>query len=157
VTAGGASSLSLPVRAPRPQDEALRGFDEPESAPALPITWLRERRPLQEVTTEVAERRVRILLRRDFAGSQRLPSGAEYHDHDPVTFTIHEDDPLTARVECERRIEVREGDWRVRIEVRSVMTADRDDYRVTSTIDAYEGDSRVRSRTFDSVIARDHS
>ena len=157
ITTGGESSLSLPLRTPRSDDRRVREFAAAETAPALPITWLRRRRPLQEVTREIGERTVRILMRRDFAGARRLPSGLEYHDHDPVTFTIREDDPLSARVECQRRIELRDGDWRTHVELRSVMTADAVNYHVTSVIEAYERDERVHTRTFESVIPRNHT
>jgi putative CocE/NonD family hydrolase len=35
----GESSLVLPVRPPRPEDAALRPFDQPESAPQTPTNW----------------------------------------------------------------------------------------------------------------------
>jgi tRNA(Met) C34 N-acetyltransferase TmcA len=37
------------------------------------------------------------------------------------------------------------------------MTADASDYLVSSTIDAYEGDTRVHSRTFTATIPRNHT
>jgi uncharacterized protein len=156
VMTGGASTLGLPVRAPRPEDDALAPLGPPETAPPLAFEWLRQRAPRQDVTRDDATGTVEYAMSRDFFGAKRLPSGLEYHDHDPVTLSIVDGDPLSAKVECGRRIEIRRGDWRTRIEVRSVMTADADDFHVSSVVDAYEGDTRVHTRAFAHQIPRDH-
>jgi putative CocE/NonD family hydrolase len=157
ISTGGASSLSLPVRAPRSGDEALSEFGPPETAPALPVTWLRQRAPLQTVQFDPATGTVDYEMSRDFSGAQRLPSGIEYHDHDPVTLTICAGDPLSARVRCRRRIDIRRDGWSTRIELEAEMTADIDNYRLTTTIDAYEAEARIHSRTFTASVPRDHT
>jgi putative CocE/NonD family hydrolase len=156
VTSGGASFLTLPRRTSGADDAGLT-FEAAETAEPLPVTILREREPMQQVTTDIAERTVRVLMRRDFVGAQRLPSGLEYRDYDPVTFTIRDDDPLSARVECERRVDVGRADWRTHVHVRSQMTASAGDYLITSVIEAYEGDTRIHARTFESTIPRNHT
>ena len=98
-----------------------------------------------------------MLMSRRFVGARRFPSGLEYHDDDPVVFTIADGDPLSARVECRRRIEVSRGDaWRTRIDMLATMTADADDFHVASVLEAYEGDVRVHVRTASASIPRDH-
>jgi putative CocE/NonD family hydrolase len=156
VITGGDSSLSLPVRAPRPEDATLAPLGPPETAPPLAFEWLRRRAPRQEVAREDASGAVEFRMSRDFFAAKRLPSGLEYHDEDPVTLSIVEGEPLSAKVECARTIKLERGDWRTRIEVRSVMTADADDFHVSSVVDAYEGDTRVHTRAFTNQIARDH-
>jgi predicted acyl esterase len=156
ITTGGTSFLMLPRRTPRGDDGGLT-FEAAETAQPLPVTILREREPMQQVTTDIAERTVRVLMRRDFVGAQRLPSGLEYRDYDPVTLTIRDDDPLSARVECERLVEVGRAGWRTRVHVRSQMTASASDYLITSVIEAYEGDTRIHARTFQSTIPRNNS
>jgi hypothetical protein len=157
ISTGGASSLSIPVRVPSPEDAQLPPLERPESAPPLPVVRLRQRRPIQTVLLDAATGGVCYKMSRDFSGAQRMPSGLEYDDHDPVTFTIIDGDPLSARVRCERRIEVRRADWRTRIELLSEMTADASDYLVTTTIEAYEADTRIHARTFTCAIPRDHT
>jgi hypothetical protein len=99
----------------------------------------------------------RYLLRRDFSGVRTHPGGLEYGDYDPITMTIREGDPLSARVTVERNIEQRRGEWNVRITLRSEMTADADDYLISTSIDAYERDTRVHSRTHVARVPRNHS
>jgi predicted acyl esterase len=157
VTTAGASRLRLPVRPPRTTDGELRSFEPPVSPPPLPLVRLRDRAPQQLVIHDEIARTAQLEMRRNFAGAYRLPSGLEYDDDDPVVFTIREDDPLSARVECERRIELRRGDWRTRIEVYAQMSADATDYLVSSTVHAYEGNQRVHSRTSTRTIPRRHT
>ena len=157
ISAGGASSLTIPVRTPRLADDDLPPFGPAETAPALPVIWLRQRRPTQAVSRDDATGVVTYHMSRDFAGAQRVPSGLEYDDRDPVTFTIRADDPLSARVLADRWIEIRRGDWRTRIELRSQMTADASDYRVSTTIDAYEANTRIHTRTFTTTVPRHHT
>jgi hypothetical protein len=154
---GGTSVLRVPVRAPQDADGAVPAFGPAEQAPPLEVTWRRARNPTQTVHVDQASGETRYLLMRDFSGARRHPNGLEYGDYDPVTLTIREGDPLSARVTVERNIEQRRGDWCVRIEVRSEMTADAADYLVSTSIDAYEGDTRVHTRTHVARVPRDHS
>jgi uncharacterized protein len=155
ISTAGASSLTIPVRVPRPEDDDLRPFGPPETAPPLAVVRLRQRRPMQTVTLDSVTGTTCYRMSRDFSGGQRMPSGLEYHDHDPVTFTIRDNDPLSARVHCERRVEILRDDWRTRIELRSDMTADATDYLLSTTIDAYEGETRIHTRTFTATVPRD--
>lgn len=60
--------------------------------------------------------------------------------------TAIEGQPLATMHRCERSTSLSSGDWRVRVELVSVMTSDRTDFHLTTTLDAYEGDVRVFSR-----------
>jgi hypothetical protein len=157
ISTGGASLLTVPVRKRSSADDDLPAFGPPETAAPLPVTRLRQRRPKQTVWHDRVTGTVGYEMSRDFSGAQRMPSGLEYHDHDPVMFTVRDGDPLSAKVSCRRRIEILRGDWRTRIELRSVMTADANDYLVSSAIDAYEADTRIHSRTFTATIPRNHT
>lgn len=157
ITVHAGSALRLPARAPRPTADARVAFAEPETAPPLDVEMLRARAPQLRTAHDAIAGRTELLMARDFNGAQRLPSGLEYHDEDPVVFSIVDGDPLSARVECRRRITVRRPDWETRIEVIAVMTADADRYHVSSTLDVYEGDTRVHSAAHAAAIPRDHT
>jgi putative CocE/NonD family hydrolase len=157
IATGGASALTVPIRAPSPRDADLAPFGPPETAPPLPVERLRPPSPTQTITTDPATGTVTYAMARGFSGAQRFASGLEYHDHDPITFTITDGDPLSARVRCERRVDILRGDWRTRVELRSQMTADAADFHLQTTIDAYEGEQRIHTRTFTAVVPRDHA
>ena len=161
--AGSGSAIEIPVRAPQPADARLPEFGPAEQAPPQAVQWIREPAPTQRMSTDPARDLVGYLVMRDFSGKRRHPNGLEYGDHDPVNLTLDERDPLTAKVTVSRTIEQAGGDpaqgsaWRTRIELRSAMTADATDYLLSTTIDAYEADTRVHSNTFTSRVARDHT
>jgi predicted acyl esterase len=154
-----AGALELPTRAPQPGDAELKPFAPPSTAEPLAIEQLRPRRPRLEIERDVLTGRTTLHMARDFTGAKRFPSGLEYWDADPVSFSIVDDDPLSARVEASRSIQIRRPEigWSTRIEVRAVMTADATHYHVSSTLDAYEGDTRVYTDAHTKAIPRDHA
>jgi putative CocE/NonD family hydrolase len=151
-----ASVLALPVRevAAEPADDP--GFGAPETSRPLPFTLLAERNPRWEIARDAVSGRHTVVMSRALWGSRRLPDGLEYRDRDPVRFAIVEGDPLSARVECERTIEIGRGDWRTRIEVRAQMSADAESFHVTGTLDVFEGETPVIARAHSLRIPRDH-
>ncbi|MDW7748185.1 hypothetical protein [Halomonas sp.] len=66
------------------------------------------------------------------------------------------DDYATVSGEVINRRRFERGDWRVDIVTRTVMTSTASHFHLNATLDAYEGDERVFSRTWNEVIPRDH-
>jgi putative CocE/NonD family hydrolase len=157
VRTGGGAQLLLPARTPHPQDRELKPFEPPAHASPLPVVALRARQPEHLIRHDPATGELTVRIRRDFGGGQRLPSGMEYSEYDPTTLTIHDDDPLSAKAVCERRIEMRRGEWSTRIELKSTMTCTAHDYRLSTLIDAYERDTRVHTRAFARTIPRHYT
>jgi hypothetical protein len=71
------------------------------------------------------------------------------------TFSISEGQPLSARVRCDRQIEISRGDWQTRVETSSVMTSDVSHFHLTNTLDAYEGQTRVFTKSWSRAIPRE--
>jgi putative CocE/NonD family hydrolase len=155
--AGTGSAVEIPVRTPQAADAQLPGFGPAEQAQPLPVQWIRAPAPIQTMFADPARGLLSYVVRRDFGGARRHPNGLEYGDFDPVTLTIDERDPLTAKVTVSRNIEQGRGEWRTRIALRSEMTADAADYLLSTTIDAYENEARVHSHSFTARVPRDHS
>ena len=84
----------------------------------------------------------------------RLPDGLEITERARDRFTIRQGDPLSARVECDRVLGLERGDWKVEVRTRSVMTADRDSFRLLDTVEAFEAGDLVFERTWDRSIPR---
>jgi uncharacterized protein len=151
----GASSVELPVRAPRPEDAGLAPFSEPETAARLAIE---EREP------DSATRRVvrdfltgEAVLTYEHGGGRRvLPSGVEMADSARETFTIREGDPLSARVWCEQRVEIASDRVRTRVETDSEMWSDAERFHVRNQIRAYENEALVHDDDRSFTVPRDH-
>ena len=84
-----------------------------------------------------------------------LPDGIEYDTVGSDSYTITEGNPLSAAVQCTRTIQVGRGDWRTRVATVSTMTADATMFYVTNTLDAFEGDTQVFTKTWTFSVRRD--
>jgi hypothetical protein len=148
------SSLVLPVRAPRPEDETLRPFDEPELAPKLAVE---ESSP--PVVRRTIERDVgtgETVLRYCYGnGRRRLPGGTEIDDAYEEVFRIVEGDPLSARVETSGRVELGRDAWRVEIETTSSLSSDAEAFHLENRVDAYESGERVATKRWARTIPRE--
>jgi hypothetical protein len=151
----GASSLVLPIRQPRAEDGDLRPFEEPEAAPAWRRTVLVpgkserriERDPLRRLTTTT-------VVSDD--GVYRLDAiDLEVGQSSIQRYSIEDDDPTSARVEIAWTTTRARGAWRVRTETRTVMTCTREAFEIAATMEAFEADRRVFSRTWDRKVPRD--
>ncbi len=85
-----------------------------------------------------------------------IGSGMAVDDHLVERYTIRDGDPLSLKVHIERALELQRETWRVRVEARSTMRADAAHFHLSNHLDAYEGDTRVFSRSWTKNIPRNH-
>jgi len=150
----GASSLVLPVRPPRAEDERVR-FEEPETAPPL---------GLRETETGSASRRVvrdfvsgEVVLTYAHSGGRRtLPSGVEIADEGVETFTIRDGDPLSARVRVEASVELNRDGLRTRIDTESELWCDAEQFHTRSLVRASENGEQIHKAEREKRVPRDH-
>lgn len=158
----GACALDLPVRTPRPEDLAIRSFEEPEAAPtATRHIALRPPRFVRSFERDLTTNETTYRL---FSEGGDLESGSVMHV-DAINmdlghtverrFTIGETDPLSARAEIEEKLMMRRADWVVRVEAMTRLSADADSFRVEARLRATEGGEEVFNRVWDERIPRD--
>ncbi len=155
VELGANSWIEFPVRAARAEDAALAPFQEPAVAPPPKVKRLPHAAPVRTVTTDVGSGRTTITNDFDFFGCRRLPDGLEYTETAQDCFSITRGDPLSAEVTCVWEMNVGRGEWKTRIATRSTMTATKQSFLLTNTVDAYEGTKRIFSKTSTKEIPRD--
>ncbi|MDN5871352.1 MAG: CocE/NonD family hydrolase, partial [Nitrococcus sp.] len=154
------SWLDLPLRPPRPEDDALRAFEPPARAPAPEHTPLRmtqvERRLERDLTNNEAVYTT-FSDGGDFAGAAL----AHLPDIDLVvgytirkTFRIRDDDPLSAHAEIEQQTVLRRSGWATRIDCRTELSADGEDFRICAKLECYEGEAHFFSRQWDRKVKR---
>ena len=90
----------------------------------------------------------------DFGASRDLEHGLENGSHVEQRYSIHPDDPLSARHEARWRYEFRRGDWSVRIDTESVMTSDAASFHLAREVTAWEGDTIVVARRWAENVPR---
>jgi hypothetical protein len=141
------SSLVLPVRPARDDDDRLRPFEEPEQAPGLEEEKLDPVKGSRTVTRDFATGRTE--LRFDWAAGGRyrlVRAGLQTGYWTETTYSIVPDDPLSAEVRCTAATELGRDGWLTRAEIRSVMTCDADRFLVRTELEAFENGERVRLR-----------
>ena len=156
VACDAGSSVALPVRRAGASRDDLPPFGAPEISEPLEFEWLAEREPLWEISHDVVTNEHTMVMARALAGSKRYPNGIEYRDLDPVRFSIHEDDPLSAVVEASRTIQIGRGDWQTRVEVKARMWCDAADFHLSADLRVFEGDAEIHQREHRVSIPRDH-
>ena len=152
----GESRLSLPVRpARREEDAAIRSFGEPEGAPPIAKTLLQPTRQHWTVQRDLAND-VNTLEVLNDEGTFRLDDiDLEISTQVIERYSFNHADYNSLRGWCEWNRSFRRGDWQVQIITRTLLSSDATHFRVRATLDAYENDSRVFAKSWDSAIPRD--
>jgi putative CocE/NonD family hydrolase len=153
--AGEGCRLTLPVRTPQAADDTIPSFEPPEVSALLVQEILRSPTATRQIRREAIGGAYELVDRKDSGRVRLLDNDIEFGSINTNTYRIVEGDPLSASINCDRVGEMGRGDWRVRIETRSLMTADRDHFHVTNVLDAYEGGTRVAAKSWSLVVPRD--
>ncbi|WP_290785102.1 CocE/NonD family hydrolase [Halomonas sp.] len=152
----GRCRLVLPVRAPRPAEEAtLPAFGEPEGASPMAKTLLQPTQESWQVIRDLANDRTTLEVIND-EGRYRIDDidleiSARVTERYQYSYGSY--DSLSGWTEWQRSF--KRGDWEVRTLTRTLMTSDADNFRLRATLDAWEGDTRIFARTWDETIPRD--
>lgn len=156
----GQSTLTLPVRTPRAEDDDLWPFGEPEGAPDLEVTPLTDGEHAWRVTRDLATDVSRLEVLND-QGSFRIDETDTVVRRDTsewYEFTRNDVNSVRGETRTVRRFE--RDDWRVEVVTRTVLTSTPEDFRITAQLDAYEldaerGDPRVYAQSWQRSISRD--
>jgi len=151
---GEASRLTLPVRPPRAEDHDISPFEQPESSAPLEFEQLKIPLHTRTVQRDIGQKSLVLVDAVDGGRKKLLVNGLEFYSRAKDLFTIIEADPLSATVRCEHTMGLQRGDWQIRLETVSTMSADAETFYVTNLIDAYEGNSRVFTRASDFKVPR---
>lgn len=151
----GGSRVTLPIRLPRESDENLRPFGGPEGAPPLRKTVIESEhhnwRVIRDLATDESVLEVindggcvrfeDIDLEVTSAGRERYCSVGDEFD--------------SARGEISWVRVFRRRDWHAETRTRTVLTSTAEHFHLYADLDAFEGDKRVFSKSWDRLIKRD--
>jgi len=156
----GESTLDLPVRPPRPEDQALRPFAAPEAAPGTSHKKLRQLPTRRRLQTDLTTNEVVYTYESD-AGEFGGASLARLEDIDLdlgymllKRYRIIENDPLSAQTEFDQTTQLRREDWSIKIECRTRLSATLEAFQFSGDLVAYEGEERVARRDWTITISR---
>ncbi len=148
--------LILPVRAAKPDDDALRVMGEGRSPEPPPTTMLAPPEREFLVTHNLASNEVSLnVLNND--GKVRIEEiDMTFERKVRERYSYRSDKYDTVRGETVHERSFQRGDWRTLSVARTTLTSTRTHFLIRATLDAYEGDVRVFSKSWDEAIPRDH-
>jgi hypothetical protein len=156
----GTGWLDLPARPPRPEDARLRPFEAAEAAPGTAQKKLLHLVMRRTLETDLASNETTFTLRGD-GGELGGASLARIEEIDlDLGYTllkrhrINESDPLSAQSELAQTTRLQRGDWQVRIECRTRLTATLEAFQFTGDLEAFEGDVPFARREWNLTIPR---
>ncbi|GHC80567.1 CocE/NonD family hydrolase [Streptomyces violaceochromogenes] len=150
------STLTLPVRPVNEPDEvASSPFGEPEGTPPLAMTQVTPPEERWDVKRDLIDYRSELDIVKD-RGTVRfedigLEAGRRAHER----YTAVADDFTSVGGETTWTMRFHRDDWDVQVVTSTRLTCDETDFFVDATLDAYEGDRRVFSRTWNETVPRD--
>jgi hypothetical protein len=149
------SRLLLPEREPKPSDELLRDLGRPGEGRKLSTTLLVPSHREWEVKHNLATNEVLL----------HVTNNDPTYRLDDINWTVQKDvtekyfyknnnyDTLRGEVTSKRLF--RRDEWEVYTLTRTILTSSRTHFRIRATLDAYEEDTRIFSKTWDETIPRD--
>jgi hypothetical protein len=155
----GTSRLVLPIRAADGPDGDV--LSPAEAGPPAATTILETARISRTQSRDVGTGRVDYVLDADggYLGPGRRwridATGTEIGHRIRRSFSIHDDDPASARAEFVQTMELARGDWRVRLETSTSLAADATSFHAKCDAAAFDDDREIFRRTWRFSVPRD--
>jgi putative CocE/NonD family hydrolase len=153
----GASSIELPTRQPRAEDDKLPPFPPAETARPQKPTVLRPAKTEEYVVRDLVAAETALHSREDGGHTIAEGSALEYDAMKEEVFRIGDHDPASAGCDIRNSRKVGRGTWQTRVDTHTRMSCTAEEYILDATLDAYEGEKRILTRTWQRRIPRDFS
>ncbi|HNV60789.1 MAG TPA: hypothetical protein PKH72_14150, partial [Rhodoferax sp.] len=136
-----------------------RGEKPPVFAPAesaAPVELITVDKPWhkREVTMDQRTGETRMAIVDDFGRITIAEHGLTTWSCGRENYSILPHDPLSAKQECHWSMETSRGDWKVRTETYSSMTATKTHWHVKGRLEAYEGEKLILTREWNRKVKR---
>jgi len=151
----GLSSLELPGRPTRDGDDTLRELGEPEVLPVAPHRLQAAAHRGRFVEMDVASGEVVLRAIRDRGRIYLEDIDLGISARMVTDMKLVGEDPLSAINTTHSTITMEREGWRIRTESNTVLSCTIDHFIVSATLDAFEDDTRVFSKTWHRTIERD--
>ncbi|MYT68427.1 MULTISPECIES: CocE/NonD family hydrolase [unclassified Streptomyces] len=151
------SALELPVRSAEPGGTIT--FEDPEQSPPLGVVYpasLEEQRPERLVVRDVAKGEWKLEVDPRYGGTRIYPDGLEFTEDALETYTIREDDPLSAHTRSDWSIRLHRPDmaWDATVQTRSEISCTATEFVTSNEVVCRDGGEVVFHRTWEERIPR---
>ncbi|MDX2484722.1 MAG: CocE/NonD family hydrolase [Pseudodonghicola sp.] len=145
--------IELPVRPTASGADCA--FAPPEAEAPWQTRLLRAESHIRRIETDMVSGTVTLVIEDDFGKREDLDHGMIGATIARERWSIHPDDPLSARGWCHWSDERARGDWQTRTETTCEMWSDATHFHLRATLESYEGEVRVHHREVADSISRD--
>ncbi|HVR31304.1 MAG TPA: CocE/NonD family hydrolase [Acidimicrobiia bacterium] len=150
-----ASTLSLPIRPPRPEDVDLADFADPEGAPPAAATVTRPTKVAWRLSHDLGAG-VHTLEVDDDSGRKRLDDiGLEIDLVAVERYTHQDDDPTSARGEVSTTRSMARDGWVIETSTTTALSSTTDQFVIDAELVASENGAEVFHRSWHAEIPRD--
>ncbi|WP_390910711.1 CocE/NonD family hydrolase [Pseudosulfitobacter sp. SM2401] len=146
---GGILAAPLPIPA-----KGVTPFAPPEAEAPWQTETIREGANSRKQETDLNTGFVHLRIVDDFGKIRDLDHGLINGSIARETWSIHPDDPLSARGACHWSDEIERDDIRLRTETRCEMWSDVENFYLSAKLEAYENDALIYEREITDQIAR---
>ncbi|MFD0021692.1 CocE/NonD family hydrolase [Streptomyces sp. NPDC058382] len=151
------SSVTLPVRPAESAPEEAAScapFGEPEGCAPPAVTQLTEPEQAWTVSRNLVDYRSSLDIVKDRGLQRYEENGIEVGLRAREKYTSVADDFGSVSGESAWTLRFGRPGWDVRVETRTILTSDEDEFHVDATLDGYEDGRRVFSRTWNESVPR---
>jgi uncharacterized protein len=147
-------TLLLPVRVPSPADDRLAPFPGPEEAAGEPNTVTKLAGRNRTITEDPTTGEVTVTVHRERA-SYHLPEiDLSFASDSEEHYRVREGDPAATSADTRATWWLTRGVWKIRTETATSVSCTVQTFEIEASLDAFEGDERVASRTWKRSIPR---
>ena len=146
--------VDLPVRHRAGGDECA--FPPPDADAPWQTRELRPEAHVRRIEQDQVTGMVTLVIEDDFGKVEDADHGLINGTIAREWWSIHPDDPLSARGRCHWTEEQGRGDWAIRTETFCEMWSDAETFHLTARLEAWEGDRMILARDLEESIPRDN-
>lgn len=150
-----ASRLLLPVRQADPDEALTTPFEAPEGAEPIPMTTLAPIDYRWRVIRDLVTGEATLETVKDEGAVRLHDIGLDMTSSTREDYRYVDEDPTSVRGEVYAVRGLSRGDWNIRTLTHTILSCDQGTFRVRATLDAYEGETRIASKSWDDRIPRD--
>ncbi|MTI00739.1 CocE/NonD family hydrolase [Roseibium sp. RKSG952] len=144
--------ITIPRRETAISDECA--FPPPDAEEPWKIKTLRDSANSRRVETDMNTGEVKLIIEDDFGLVEDCDHGLISGGSAQEIWTIHPDDPLSARGACDWTQEQKRGNLSLKTNTSCEMWSDTENFHLRATINAFENDVLVFSTTKEDTVAR---
>ncbi|MFP3945672.1 MAG: peptidase S15, partial [Archaeoglobaceae archaeon] len=136
------------------RDEKLRDLGKPITADPPVTTLLAPSHREWTVIHNLATNEVKLKVTNNDARYRFEDHGLEISKETTEEYSYRNNNYDTVRGEVWSRRTLKRADWHIISIIRTILTSDSTNFRLRATLDAYENDTRIFTRSWDESIPR---